>query len=101
MENLSVIMDTVNQIAGIYNNLEKVYLYNRRVGLKDNTTSFKICIIMDTENKAATERNIYLNIDCEIPYDVLIYTPDEWEIFTKDSSSFAYKVHENGVVIYG
>ncbi|MGI5894741.1 MAG: hypothetical protein ACOX6P_09140 [Candidatus Merdivicinus sp.] len=79
---------------------EKIYLFNAKRSLAGNVTSFKLCIIADTESKAALERRIYLELDCEIPYDLVLYTPNEWGEFLQKPHSFAGEIKEKGVLLY-
>ena len=78
---------------------QSIFLYNRREGLRGATTAFKLCLVVETEDKAALERTIYLEVDSEVPFDVLLYTPEEWEICSKDTAAFACKIKETGVVL--
>jgi hypothetical protein len=77
-----------------------IYLYNQRISDKLATTSFKLCIIAEVEDKSAAERDVYLKIDCEIPFDILLYTPEEWETLTAIPTTFASKINASGTVIY-
>lgn len=79
---------------------ELIYLYNQRVDSKNAVSSFKLCVIADVQNKYEIERDIYINIDSDIPFDVLIYTPDEWEKLTARPETFACKIGETGTVVY-
>jgi hypothetical protein len=78
----------------------KIYLYNQRISDKLATSSFKLCIIAEVEEKSAAEHRIYLEIDCDIPFDILLYTPAEWETLTAIPTSFASKICATGTVIY-
>ena len=100
MELTKEICNVIDYIAKKYSPLQ-IYLYNRRVGLQNNTTSFKLCAILETPDKACTEHEIYMNIDSTIPFDVLVYTPAEWEGLLADNTSFASRIKENGVIVYG
>jgi len=42
-----------------------------------------------------------LELDFDKPIDILLYTPEEWLHLTADESSFAYKIKESGVCLYG
>lgn len=79
----------------------KIYLYNQRLDNKGHTASFKLCVILQTDDKHAAEQDIYLNIDCDVPFDVLLYTPEEWEEHTHVPSAFASKIKQMGAVLYG
>ena len=77
-----------------------IYLYNQRVGSRGHTSGFKLCVILSTQEKDIVERDIYLNIDCEVPFDVLIYTPEEWDALQLNEGSFARKIKETGLILY-
>jgi hypothetical protein len=93
------IAGVVEEIVGLLTP-RQIYLYNQRINDKLATTSFKLCIIAEAEDKSAAERRIYLEIDCDIPFDILLYTPDEWETLTAIPTSFASKIRATGTVIY-
>ena len=78
-----------------------IYLYNRRFGASGGTSAFKLCVIAGFESKERAEREIYTKIDSEIPFDVLLYTQAEWRNLLDSPGTFARKIHENGVVVYG
>lgn len=80
---------------------KKVLLFSRKRDLDGATTSFKLCIIADTEDKTQIQKEIYLNVDCDVPFDVVLYTPDEWEELSADDATFAYRITKTGCVIYG
>jgi hypothetical protein len=80
---------------------EKIILFSSKIKNSGETGSFKICIIKETANKNEMEKQIYLQIVSEIPFDILIYTPQEWDKHTADVHSFAYSISKKGTVIYG
>ena len=100
MEPTQEILAVISEIAESYGP-QRIYLYNRRLGMQNNTTSFKLCVILEGEEKSRVEHDIYLNIDSDIPFDVLVYTPQEWETLTSDPTSFASRIKENGVILHG
>lgn len=80
---------------------EKVILYNLKRSLTGEIRSFKICVIVDTENRLETERHIYLDVDSDIPFDVLVYTPAEWDRLLQEKNSFAYRIINEGTYMHG
>jgi len=56
---------------------------------------------MDTENKRDLLTEMYLNIESSKPFDLLLYTEDEWSKCVNDSTSFAYQISQKGTVLYG
>jgi predicted nucleotidyltransferase len=70
-------------------------------GTYKSDSDIDLCIIKDTQNKRNLTANIYTEIDCEMPFDILVYTNEEWERNINDLSSFAYKINTSGVILYG
>lgn len=79
---------------------EEIYLFSVKVNMCQEVTGFKLCVVADTESKAQLEQKIYLGLDCELPYDVVIYTVDEWKAFLKKPLSFAHSIMEKGWKVY-
>lgn len=77
-----------------------IYLYNQRFSATGATTSFKLCIIADFADKGDAEKDIYLRIDSEVSFDVLLYTPGEWRRLCEHPDSFARKIFLTGTVVY-
>lgn len=79
---------------------EKIILFNRKLNLQGEVSSFKLCLILDTQDKLDAELEAYLIVDSPIPFDVLVYTPEEWHMLIDQKNSFACQVHQTGVVLY-
>jgi len=60
-----------------------------------------LCVVAPASNKRKLLTELYLNADCERPVDILLYTPEEWASSVADPHSFAYKLHREGVRLYG
>ena len=94
------IKDTIEKIKKLVNPA-KLILFHRKVANNGLTMSFKICIITDSENKFEIEKQIYNSVDSDIPFDVVLYTIDEWEKLKLNDTSFANKILKRGKVING
>ena len=79
----------------------KVILFNVKRSGSGRIRGFKVCIVAETAKKELLEKRIYLDIDCEIPFDVLVYTPTEWAELTKQKNSFANRIMQEGTCVYG
>ncbi|MBO5870863.1 MAG: nucleotidyltransferase domain-containing protein [Clostridia bacterium] len=80
----------------------KIILFGSRAkGTDTEHSDIDICIIAKTTNKRRLAATISAEIDCDIPVDVLVYTPDEWEDCISDETSFATKILKEGTVLYG
>ncbi len=79
----------------------KIILFSKKYNIAGELKSFKICIIVpDDVDIAELECRLYLELDCENPYDILIYRISEWEDICTDDTSFANKILRNGAVLY-
>ncbi|MFQ8599345.1 MAG: hypothetical protein ACLSAP_01260 [Oscillospiraceae bacterium] len=100
MQNSPLIQEIIGQIVRIVP-VQAIYLFSRKVNLQGETSSFKLCVISDGESKNGVERSIYLGVDCDLPFDVVVYTPAEWERHLQNPHSFAAQVLMKGQKLYG
>lgn len=83
---------------------ELIYVFGvKRNDPDDNVTDFDVCVV--TSLAENTERNyllkrVYMEIESEIPYDIFLYSPTEWNHFTQNPSSFASRILRKGVIAY-
>ena len=80
---------------------QTIILFSYKQDINNHLTSFKLCVILNTDNKKEVERKLYLNLECSIPFDVIVYTTEEWERALTIDFSFAQTVQEKGMVLYG
>ncbi len=79
---------------------EKIYIFSMKYDLRQRVISFKLCVVADTTEKRQLEQDIYLQLDCPLPYDVVVYTAEEWAEFSGEEDSFAHSIAEKGVLVY-
>ncbi|MEF9984569.1 MAG: hypothetical protein RSD67_06155 [Oscillospiraceae bacterium] len=94
------INSVVEQIVDVVE-VDKIILFSKKQDLEGKLSSFKICVIIKKETKTESEKEIYINVDCEIPFDVVVYTSNEWNKLVNEKGSFGNKVNRTGSVIYG
>lgn len=70
-------------------------------GVFTDNSDIDLCIIKDTDNKRELLTEIYISIDSTIPFDLVLYTSEEWNKCVNDKTSFAYNINNTGVKIYG
>ena len=70
-------------------------------GIFKANSDIDLCIIKNTNDKRKLLADMYVCIDCRIPFDLVLYTTDEWNKFVNDKNSFAYTINNTGVKIYG
>ncbi|MCL2084486.1 MAG: hypothetical protein FWH06_04415, partial [Oscillospiraceae bacterium] len=59
-----------------------------------------LCVVADADDKESVEHMIYLDAECDISYNLLLYTPDEWAELTLDPQSYASRIVQKGTVVY-
>lgn len=94
-----IIGELTDQIVAKYDP-HKIIMFSHKLNVKNEITSFKICMVIETADKEQLEKDIYISIDCCMPYDIIIYTPNEWDRLLQIPHSFAEKVNASGVVLY-
>lgn len=80
---------------------QQIILFSCKRNVEGETGSFKLCVIMETDDSREAERKIYLGVESSVPFDVLVYTPEEWSRIRSQEHSFARRIAEKGTVIYG
>ena len=79
---------------------QKIILFSVKDGTIGKPSSFKLGVIADVANTRAAESLVYLNVDSDIPFDILVYKNDEWNTLLQDPHSFASRIAEKGISIY-
>jgi len=65
------------------------------------SSDIDICVVIETENKSALVKEMYSKIDSSKPFDLVIYTPEEWQEYKDNTMSFVHCICKEGEVIYG
>lgn len=90
-----------NEIKRLFS-VESIIVFGvKRSEREDRVTDLDVCVVAETEDKKGWLRKAYLEIDSEIPFDLFLYTPTEWETLTKQSESFASRIARKGCVFFG
>lgn len=79
----------------------EIILFSVKRNQAGEEKSFKLCVVADSCDKLEAEKRIYLGIDSDVPFDVLLYTPQEWDELLCQPDSFAKRISQEGTYIYG
>lgn len=93
------VKDVLEQVVHIAEP-EAVFLYNCKYDLDGELSSFKLCVICDYEDKRRLLSDIF-DVDCEIPFDVLLYTREQFKDLKGDTAAFANRICTKGKMLYG
>lgn len=81
---------------------QKILLFGSHAkGTARNSSDYDICVIAEASNKRNMLTDMYLSIESDTPIDFLLYTSSEWEQSVSDKYSFASKLNQEGVILYG
>ena len=79
---------------------ETILLVSRKEAVDGSLTAVKLCVVIGEGDPDAVERRLYMDIDSDLPYDVLVYTRGEWDRLAEDAVSFASRIRKTGRVLY-
>lgn len=66
---------------------------------KPGISDIDLCVVAESKDKRKTLTKMYSEIELDLPYDLILYTPSEWAEAIKDSGSFAYKISKTGLLV--
>ncbi len=101
--NFPEIRTAANEIAAL-GKPKKIYLISHKSNHQTGALrSFKLALIVgdDTANVSELECFLYTAVDCECPYDLVVYKETEWKTLSEDSRTFAWSIAQTGEVLYG
>lgn len=78
----------------------KIYLFSKKQKLCGDCCSVKLCVIIPDGNSRVVEQRLYVEVESELAFDVLVYTADEWKKLLDNKMSFAAQIEKTGRVIY-
>lgn len=78
----------------------KILLFSQKQRPSGDICSVKLCVIIPDGDSHQIEHLLYVNVDSEFPFDVLVYTEKEWDDLLKSRMSFANRIQKSGRVLY-
>lgn len=79
-----------------------VILYGEKHALATGEIkSLDFCIILPEVDKPSLTHKLYLAIESDIPFQVLLYSCREWQTLIQDATSYATAIRKKGTVLYG
>ncbi len=96
------IQATANAIAEL-GKPQMIYLISHKTNhVTGQLISFKLALIVsdDTPSVSELECYLYAAVDCDYPYDLVLYKQSEWDVLSQDPRTFAWSIRETGGVLY-
>lgn len=63
-------------------------------------SSVKLCAVIENGDAQQIERRLYIEVESELPFDILVYTKEQWNKLVKNRLSFASSISKSGRVLY-
>ncbi|MDR1663674.1 MAG: nucleotidyltransferase domain-containing protein [Clostridiales bacterium] len=95
------IENITKQLIGMYLPKRLLLFGSQAQGSAEINSDIDLCVVMNTNDKRTLLTEMYMRIEADRPFDLLLYTPDEWESCLLDKTSFAYKINREGMLLYG
>ena len=81
-------------------NPETIMLFSKKQNVHGDLCAVKLCVIIAEGDAHQVERRLYVDIPSDIPFDVLVYTREDWERHIRSDMSFAAHIAQTGRVLY-
>lgn len=80
-----------------------IILVSNKVDINGDVVSFKLALVVndDTPSISELECSLYMQIDSDIPYDLVLYKISEWDKLKTEIGTFAWKIFNTGAYLYG
>lgn len=89
------------QIVESYEPKEIILFGSVAKGVFKTNSDIDLCVIKDTSDKRKLLTEMYVGINSSVPFDLVLYTVEEWNKCSDDKNTFAYIIKNTGVKIYG
>lgn len=90
-----------NQIINKYAPEDIILFGSCAKGLIKRGSDVDICVILETQDKRQTLREMLVDIEYDVDLDIVIYTPSEWLRYKDDKANFANVINRTGVSLVG
>ncbi len=103
MKDNQIIKDVSALLRKSCDKIKKIFLISFKVDNDSELKSFKLALILDNSagNLPELECQLYLEVDCELPFDLVIYHESEFDRLKDEIGTFAWKINNSGAEIYG
>lgn len=92
-----------DEIVKLCPSIIKIMLISFKTDNFNRIKSFKLALIVGDGIKSMPELecSLYMQIDSDIPFDLVFYNISEWNDFKDNEDTFAWKINNTGAVLYG
>ena len=101
MDNRNIISGVCDAVVEMCEPL-KVVLISKKMNPAQQITGFKLCVVLpdSTGSVSEVEARLYMQIESDAPFDLILYKESEWNDLKDDAGTFAWKIADTGTVLY-
>lgn len=101
MKDNALIKSTAELLVKNCQDIKRIFIISFKVDNTGELTSFKLALILDdnAQNLPELECRLYLEVDCELPFDLVIYRQGEFDKLKEECGTFAWKINNSGAEI--
>ena len=94
------IQTVANEIGNICSP-KHIYLVSRKEDTAGTLVSFKLALVISDKVESISELEcaLYAKVDCDYPFDLVLYRESEWNTLCADQRTFAWKIAQTGSVL--
>lgn len=78
----------------------RILLFSHKQYPDGGLSAVKLCVVIGEGDPLAVERELYVHIDADLPYDLLVYGQADWDRLLHSQNSFARRIQQTGSVLY-
>lgn len=101
MEHTKEIESLKQQIIERYQPRKIVLFGSCAKGIIRRSSDIDLCVIVDTDDRRKLLMKMNMELESEIPFDIVLYTPHSWAENVRIRGSFANLIETKGAVLYG
>lgn len=103
MKNNPIITEIAELLKKNCSDIIRIFLISYKTDNFANLTSFKLALILkdSAQNLPELECRLYIDVECELPFDLVIYRQGEFDRLKEEIGTFAWKINNSGAEIYG
>lgn len=81
-------------------NPRRILLFSQKLHPDGSPAAVKLCVVIPDGDPQTMEHRLYMEIETDFPFDVLVYTAPQWERLTGTAYSLAQRAAQSGRILY-
>ena len=101
MNTLQEIQSIKDQLVQLFSPSAIILFGSQAKGTAKSGSDIDLCLIKNTNDKKKLLMQAYIEIESSKPFDLILYTEDEWQAASMEKTSFDHIIKEKGTLLYG